>query len=148
MSTYRIGAYWGGGDDVLFADLKGRTILEISGACDKSEAIGFKMENGEEFVLLHCRDCCEGVWVEDVAGDVADILGSPILLAEAVSNGDRDAVNDGPLDEYDSSFTWTFYKLATIKGSITIRWYGTSNGYYSESVEFFRTAAPRQGEEK
>lgn len=83
--------------------------------------------------MFHDQDCCEHVSIEDVQGDVEDLIGSPILLAEKVTNSET--YPDGvPKSDYTESFTWTFYKLATIKGSVTIRWLGESNGYYSEDV--------------
>jgi len=71
----------------------------------------------------------------DVIGNLEDLIGSPILMAEEVTSENENPVGvDVP--EYQDSFTWTFYKFATIKGYVTIRWYGESNGYYSESVSF------------
>jgi hypothetical protein len=68
-------------------------------------------------------------------GDLRDLLNSPITLAEeSVSSGENP---EGTIREnHDDSFTWTFYKFATIKGYVDIRFYGESNGYYSESVDF------------
>ena len=63
---------------------------------------------------------------------MSDLEGSPILLAEEVSSVGEE---DKP-DSIDNSFTWTFYRFATVRGNVTVRWYGSSNGYYSESVTF------------
>ena len=66
----------------------------------------------------------------------------PILKAEVVSNNGQDSTIDPSLYEMskdDESSTWTFYKFATIKGYVDIRWYGSSNGYYSEGVDFERS---------
>lgn len=90
----------------------------------------FTCESGKIYAMYHDQDCCESVGVDDIEGDLNDLLNSPILQAEEVAS-------ELPArDNYDESFTWTFYKLATVKGYVTLKWYGTSNGYYSESVSF------------
>jgi hypothetical protein len=84
-------------------------------------------------MLYHEQDCCESVTLHDIAGSLDDLIGVPILKAEESSNSD-----DPPPDEgYDGgTHTWTFYHLVTVKGYATLRWYGESNGYYSEGVSF------------
>lgn len=111
-----------------FESLLGKTLARVEVADDK-ETVLFATTEGRLFRQWHSQDCCENVQVEDVVGDLTDLIGSPLLLAEESS---REATSD----EAGESGTWTFYKLATINGSVTIRWLGSSNGYYSESVYF------------
>jgi len=115
-----------------FEDLLGKTLSDVENI-DNQELI-FTLDTGEKYKLYHCQDCCENVIIEDIAGELSDLVSTPILMAEEVSS------NENPegvkIPEYQESFTWTFYKLATIKGYVTIRWYGESNGYYSESVDW------------
>jgi len=113
-------------------DMIGAVIVEITGAENGSEEITFKSSDGRWWTFYHGQGCCEHVSIEDVCGDIDDLLNSPLLEAEEVSN------YEGP--EYDSeSYTWTFYKFGTIKGHVTVRWLGESNGYYSESVDLEET---------
>ena len=84
--------------------------------------------DGRKFVMQHDQDCCESVYIESIVGDLDDLLFSPILMAEEATS------TDNPLPDSDESYTWTFYKFATIKGYVDIRWYGSSNGYYSETA--------------
>src|SRR5689334_21868990 len=87
--------------------------------------------------MYHQQDCCESVRIEDIIGNLDDLLNSPILMADEVFSGENPE-DKQDIHIYDESYTWTFYKLATIKGYVTIRWYGESNGYYSETVDFIK----------
>ena len=109
--------------------LLGLTMSSVTGSEGDDEMI-FTATNGQKFKFYHCQNCCESVSINDVVGDLTDLVGSPILLAEEISSEAENNVND------DYSFTWTFYRFATIKGTVTVRWYGSSNGYYSEEVSF------------
>ncbi len=117
-----------------FADLKGKTLVSlVKRDGDDGEEILITTDRGEQYRLYHQQDCCESVYVESIDGDIEDVLNSPIVVAEENSN------HETVENEYQNdSITWTFYKLDTIKGGITIRWVGSSNGYYSESVYFKR----------
>lgn len=109
-----------------FSDLAGLTLARIDVSDDK-ETITLGTAGGRVYRMWHDQDCCETVRVEDVTGDLADLVAAPLLRAE-----ERSDTSD---TEWGSQ-TYTFYELSTIKGSVTIRWLGESNGYYSESVDF------------
>jgi hypothetical protein len=85
--------------------------------------------------MYHSQDCCESVYIESIVGELSDLVGSEILMAEEVSNEEYEKEHE---PEYSESYTWTFYKFATIKGYVDIRWFGSSNGYYSEGVSFYK----------
>ena len=112
--------------------LKGKIIRKIIG-CKNDDELIFMVDIDEAYRMWHRQDCCENVTIYDICGDLDWLIDSPILVAEERTN-----LNENPIREFDDYFTWTFYELATLKGSVTIRWYGTSNGYYSESVDFER----------
>jgi hypothetical protein len=115
-------------------ELVGTTLISISGMTKDSDEITFQSDDGRKWVMNHSQDCCESVLLDDIVGESSDLLNSPILQAEEVSNSEPQKPNEF----YEGSHTWTFYRLATIKGSVVLKWYGTSNGYYSESVDFGR----------
>jgi hypothetical protein len=113
-----------------FSQLLGQTLVS---AVHVDEEIIFKTDTGLIFKMYHRQDCCESVYIHDIVGDLDDLIGSPILTAECVEDGDTPPVD---VEYKPESYSWTFYKLSTIKGSVTISWYGESNGYYSETADF------------
>ena len=138
--------------NVEFSDLLGKTLSKIENN-DNDELI-FHCETGEKYKLYHSQDCCESVSIEDINGDLEDLIGTPILVAEEVNSDEFQEQFEASFkleegkEDYNwnyknekgeskpESCTWTFYKLATKKGYVDIRWFGESNGCYSESVDF------------
>ncbi len=117
-----------------FEVLKNKILTDIVVSKEDEEVI-FTTKDNKKYKMYHYSDCCEDVYIDDICGDIKDLLNTPVLLAEVVTNVDENPVGF-KIPEYQESFTWTFYKLSTIKGSVTFRWYGESNGYYSEDVDF------------
>lgn len=105
-------------------ELIGKVFKQV--VATKTELFFFGEKN---YRFYHEQNCCESVEIEEILGDLKDLEDSPILLAEAVTKQEQDR------NQCESS-TWTFYKFSTIKGDVTVRWYGSSNGYYSERVDF------------
>jgi len=107
-----------------FEDIEGFIFSAIE---EKDDELIFSTYEGKKYIQYHEQDCCEDVEIEDICGDLTDLIDTPILFASEES---------GRTETDYGSCTWTFYNISTIKGSVTIRWVGNSNGYYSESVDF------------
>jgi hypothetical protein len=114
-----------------FEELVGKTITKITGQ-QYSDELVFHLSDGTRHMLYHWQNCCESVSLNDVNGNFEDLIGTEILMASEESN----SYPLTPLLESDKSYTWTFYRLSTIKGTVVLRWLGVSNGHYSESVDF------------
>lgn len=110
-------------------EMVGKTFTRITGSVG-DDVIVFE-NDVERYVFFHSQDCCESVSVEDIAGDLQDLVGLPLLIAEEASG---ETLADHKFEYEPESYTWTFYKFATRKGYVDVRWLGTSNGYYSEGV--------------
>ena len=63
-----------------FSELVGKTLKSVNGKAGGDE-ITFFTEEGEVYRLYHSQVCCESVTVEDIVGDLQDLIGSPILMA-------------------------------------------------------------------
>lgn len=113
---------------VLITELKDKIFNNVS---IYDDTIEFFIDDKLSYKMEHRQDCCENVYIDDIVGDINDLVDTPILDAYESTNNENPKPNS-------ESFTWTFYNISTIKGSVTIKWYGASNGYYSETADLYK----------
>ena len=65
--------------------LLGKTIVNIEGCNIDSKEVFISTSDNKRYVLLHTQACCEYVRLADVIGDVEDIIGNPLTMAEEVA---------------------------------------------------------------
>lgn len=119
----------------MFVELVGKTLTEIKRNGDE---LIFVVNDGTKYKMYHEQECCEWVYIEDINGDLADLIGKPIVIAEEVQNFVPTDPTRLKKSEDSESCSWTFYRLATIKGYVDICWYNESNGCYFKSVDFIQ----------
>lgn len=116
--------------DLEFSELLGKTLVKI----DKAESdfgLTFTTNENKEYHLygndLQCYGCDVSVVIEDIEGDLDDLLNSPLLQAE------ESIVEDD-----------SWYKLATKNGYVTIRFHGEDGWEYGTHVDFYGFIPYRQ----
>ena len=115
-------------------NLFGRVIKSITGLEKDSTEVKIIFKDGGEIIQNHKQEWSEEVYVEQVDGNVFMHEGAIVYeLLEKVCS--KDEIPEEELLSSSDSLTATFYTLKTSKGYLDWRWYGESNGYYSENVE-------------
>ena len=69
-------------------DLLNQTIISVNGFEEGSDEIRITTKEGNTYRMYHDQDCCESVNINEIIGDVNDILDSPILRAEEKTNSE------------------------------------------------------------
>lgn len=115
--------------NIDFNELVGKTLTKVEISPDRDEA-NFYCNDGTRYKMYHTQGVCETVVINDISGNIEDLLESPIL--NAIKRVD---VRKQIVDEY-NNFLLIFFKLVTAKGQVVIRWYSEADGYSPYDVDF------------
>lgn len=127
MSSGQLKNLFKDGDDNI-GYLINKVLTKIEQIPDKDgDTIHFWTKCGKHYRMYHEQDYCEDVYVDDIVGDLQGLLGLVIDASCETNKG---------VGTQNETYTWTFYKIQGEKENVTIRWYGTSSGYYCEEVDF------------
>lgn len=114
---------------MIMEDLVGKTFDVVTrGEFLGNTGVIFKTKT-QTYMLVHITCCCSEVYLQDVVGDLSDLENTEIITAEKR----KGRTPPGSGGDWRDTIVWTFYEIATNKGSVTLRFCGEEN-YYSTAV--------------
>ena len=118
-------------------EVKGKTITDVEGLSSYSGEVKFIFDDGSSLRMYHPQECCEDVSLTDFDDlTPSDLIGGVLTLFETYTKSSEGGYG---IEQY------TFYRLRTTKTDVTMRWHGSSNGYYG--VEVYLRLEDANGEE-
>ena len=140
-----------------------KIIYRVEGLHDYSDSVRLFFEDSDKGLeILHMYDCSETVEIIDVVGDVEDLIGAPVVDVSIISSPEHPdfiaLLNQNPeaankpyelndTKNADEEVSWSFTKIRTTKGEVSLRWLGHSNGWYSEIPAFALFNAEEKNDE-
>jgi hypothetical protein len=118
---------------ISFKNLVGECFSSIEVSEDRTQVI-FKSAYKATYYMRHKQSCREVVKLEDICGDLSDLIDSEILVASEEANIQEDILHS----RKDTDYLWTFYTLRTMRGTVTFRWLGSSNECYAMDVDVWK----------
>lgn len=114
-------------DYKTFDEMVGKTLTKVEA---NQEEVIFDTTDGR-YALAHQQDCCECVGIREIDGDITNLVGEVLEAKESIGH-------EPPGFQPSESYTLTDFTIRTEKGTVVFKWLGESNGYYSESVTFYK----------
>jgi hypothetical protein len=114
--------------------LRDRPVTGLEGLEKHSEEVRVKFPLGT-LLLYHQQDCCESFWLEDFEDDRHTQHrrnGYDRFIGLEVTTNQSDPP---PNNDWIECYTWTYVRLKFQSGDVTLRFCGSSNGYYSEECD-------------
>ncbi len=120
--------------------MKRKSVIKIEGAEIGSNKILFFCSDGSSYLMSSIVEDGKQ-YVENISGDIHSILGSRIIIAEKVTTISHDILEKmkEPLVEPMESIcdgvttdTGVLFKLSTIKGKVSIKWFARSDSYVKD----------------
>jgi hypothetical protein len=120
-----------------FSVLIGKTISSITAGedSDGNDTLTFVCSDSTQYLMSHSQENGEE-FEYNLGGSISDATDSEVLTARRVEYPQCTVPPGESSDDDVEFFTWTIFKLYTVKGTCDIKWLGTSTSAFTNRIDF------------